>query len=107
MTVFLAHHVALYAPYLVDIPSGYNPNSGGIPGAGTLMDVTNWAAFLVLGLCVLGLVASVGGMVFGKASGNAGVGIFSALSLPVFIVGVVIVVNAYGLLNAFAHLSLH
>jgi hypothetical protein len=46
-------------------------------------------------------------MVFGKASGNAGVGIFSALALPVFIVGVIIVVNAYGLLNAFAHLSLH
>jgi hypothetical protein len=107
MTAFLAHHAALYAPYLVDIPSGYNPNSGGIPGAGTLMDVTNWAAFLVLGLCVLGLILSIAGMVVGKASGNAGIGILGALALPVFIVGVILTVNAYNLLNAFAHLQFH
>jgi hypothetical protein len=44
-------------------------------------------------------------MVFGKASGNSGVGIISALALPVFIVGVILDVNAYSLLNAFAHLS--
>ena len=46
MTWFLVAHQALY---LVDIPSGYNPNASGIPGAGTLMDVTNWVAFIVLG----------------------------------------------------------
>jgi hypothetical protein len=102
MTWFLVAHQALY---LVDIPGGYNPNASGIPGAGTLMDVTNWVAFIVLGLCVLGLVASIAGMVFGKASGNSGVGIISALALPVFIVGVILDVNAYSLLNAFAHLS--
>ena len=105
MTLVLAAQYA--ASYLVDIPGGYNPNASGIPGAGTLMDVTNWVAFLVLGLCVLGLVASIAGMVFGRATGNAGVGIVSTLALPVFIVGVILVVNAYSLLNAFAHLSFH
>ncbi len=104
MTWFLVAHQGLY---LVDIPGGYNPNASGIPGAGTLMDVTNWVAFLVLGLCVLGLIASVAGLVFGRASGNAGVGIVSALALPVFIVGVILTVNAYSLLNAFAHLTFH
>ena len=54
MTLLLAVQQA--APFLVDIPGGYNPNPQGIPGAGTLMDVTNWVAFLVLGLCVLGLL---------------------------------------------------
>jgi hypothetical protein len=104
MTWFLVVHEVIR---LVDIPGGYNPNASGIPGAGTLMDVTNWVAFLVLGLCVLGLIASIAGMVFGKASGNSGVGIISALALPVFIVGVILTVNAYSLLNAFAHLSFH
>ena len=46
-------------------------------------------------------------MVFGRASGNAGVGIVSTLALPVFIVGVILTVNAYSLLNAFAHLNFH
>ena len=106
MTFTLAAHAAVFR-FLVDIPGGYNPNPQGIPGAGTLMDVTNWVAFLVLGLCVLGLVASIAGMVFGRATGNTGVGIISTLALPVFIVGVILVVNAYSLLNAFAHLSFH
>ena len=66
MTWFLVAHQALY---LVDIPGGYNPNASGIPGAGTLMDVTNWTAFLVLGLCVLGLVASAVSLLVGIGYG--------------------------------------
>src|SRR5712691_6292046 len=86
-------------------PSAVVPHAGVCAGGGE--QSSSLPQLLVLGLCVLGLVASIAGMVFGRASGNAGVGIVSTLALPVFIVGVILTVNAYSLLNAFAHLSFH
>ncbi len=64
---------------LLDV-SGYNPDPSGIPGAGTFMTITNWAAFM----------------------GEVG----CLISVPC-LVGAVLIANAGTLVNTFLHLGLH
>jgi hypothetical protein len=90
---------------LLDI-SGYNPAPGSIPGAGTFMTITNWAAFMGEIGCLFGLVISVLLAVVGRAAGNSlAAGVGTILSIPCLL-GAVLIANAGNLINIFIHLGL-
>ena len=90
---------------LLDI-SGYNPSPGGIPGSGTFMELTNWAAFMGEIGCLFGLVACVVLAVVGKAAGNSLAASAGAiLSIPCLL-GAVLIANGDKIINAFIHLGL-
>ncbi len=90
---------------LLDI-SGYDPKPGNIPGAGTFMELTNWAAFMGEIACLFGLVVCVLFAVIGRATGNSLAASFGAiLSIPCLI-GAVVIAQAGNLVNTFVHLGL-
>jgi hypothetical protein len=94
-----------FATVLQDV-SGYNPAPGSIPGAGTFMEITNWAAFMGEVGCLFGLVICVLLAVVGRATGNSLVaGVGTILSIPCLL-GAILIANAANLINTFIHLGL-
>jgi hypothetical protein len=47
-----------------------SPNAGGGPGGGALQTLINYAAYVLLGGCVLAIVIGGGALGFGSLSGN-------------------------------------
>ena len=90
---------------LLDV-SGYNPDPSGIPGAGTFMTITNWAAFMGEVGCLFGFVLGIVTAVVARVSGNSGVAAVGALVSVPYLVGAILIANAGTLINAFIHLGL-
>ena len=94
-----------YLSLLLDV-SGYDPNPSGIPGAGTFMEVTNWAGFMGEVGCLFGFVLCVLTAVVGRVTGNSGVAAFGALVSVPCLIGAILIANAGTLINTFIHLGL-
>ena len=95
----------IFLSVLLDV-SGYNPDPSGIPGAGTFMTVTNWAAFMGEVGCLFGFVIGILTAVVGRFTGNSGAAAIGALVSIPCLVGAILIANAGTLINTFLHLGL-
>ena len=94
-----------FAELLPDV-GGYNPDPSGIPGAGTFMTVTNWAAFMGEVGCLFGFVLGIVTAVVGSRIGNSGATALGALISVPCLAGAILIANAGTLINTFIHLGL-
>ena len=95
----MIHALSLATDVLAAAPAGVpNPGTGEAPpGADAFLTIIKWAAFIVLGICVLGVIFAGGRMAFG---GRHGEGSEHASRLGWVLAGSIVVGSASGIVAA-------